>query len=307
MFLHISTLTVIVVVSDVHLGYDKSDKDNFSNFVSSELTKLNKNDHLVLLGDILDFWRGNCVDVSVEYKKGNTISDLRTTNQEGIIIKKLYDLLKQTQVHYVIGNHDYSILYFSKRVDAFPFLVVRDLHLPVKGSNKKFYFTHGYEFEVLANFAFMTIEEYENICQYLCDVRQTTLGKIESTVWSALHLQFTGKKFGEHYAAVEPITKPPEDRMKELHPSGKSAEDRMKPLLNPRNKIEELALSPVARSMLIGGEPGESIIFGHTHSPFITEDKMVANSGSWVTDNDFHDTYIKIDDSGDLSLQRYSQ
>lgn len=293
---------MIIVVSDIHLGYDNSDKENFDSFVDSELAKLNKNDHLVLLGDILDFWRENCVDVTVERQKESSAGTVTPTNKEGLIMKKLYNLQERTQVHYIIGNHDYSILYFSKRVDKFPFRVLRNLHLSIEGSDKKFYFTHGYEFEVLAKFAFMTIEEYEKICQRLCDVRQTTMGKIESTIWSALHLKFAGKMF----TVIESITRRPERRMKELHPSGKPSEDRMQPLLNPRNKIEELAMSQLARRMLIGGESNETIIFGHTHSPFITGDKMVANSGSWVTDNDFHDTYIKIDNSGDVNLYQYS-
>jgi predicted phosphodiesterase len=48
-----------------------------------------------------------------------------------------------------------------------------------------------------------------------------------------------------------------------------------------------------------------TLIFGHTHSPFITYNKMVANSGSLVADNDFHDTYIEIDNNGDMSLKQY--
>lgn len=38
------------------------------------------------------------------------------------------------------------------------------------------------------------------------------------------------------------------------------SKDRTKPLLRPRNKIEELAMSPVARSILIGGKPDETIL-----------------------------------------------
>jgi UDP-2,3-diacylglucosamine pyrophosphatase LpxH len=306
---------MIIVVSDVHLGYDKSDKDNFSNFIDSELTKLKANDHLVLLGDILDFWRKNCVDATVEHEKDSSIDDITPT--EGGIMKKLFDLTKKTQVHYVVGNHDYSVLYFSKRVDNFPFPIFRNLHLSVQGTDKKFYFIHGYEFEVLAKFAFMTIEGYEKICQHLCDVRETNVGRLESAIWSALHLfRFPIRKDGEHVPATEyvpeqvvksikdehRITEPPEQRMKELHPP---SQDRMKPLLKPRDEIEELAMSPVSRSMLIGGGPDETIIFGHTHSPFFTQDKMVANSGSWVTDNDFHDTYITIDNHGDVNLRQY--
>src|SRR5206468_5531512 len=102
---------MIIVVSDVHLGYDKSDRDNFNSFIDSELVKLNKNDHLVLLGDILDFWRENCIDATVEYQTDSSAGTITPTNKEGLIIKKLYNLQEQTQVHYIIGNHDYSILY----------------------------------------------------------------------------------------------------------------------------------------------------------------------------------------------------
>lgn len=53
---------------------------------------------------------------------------------------------------------------------------------------------------------------------------------------------------------------------------------------------------PLARSALIGGEQNESLIFGYTHHPFISEYKMTVNNGSWLTDNDFHNTFIKIDE-----------
>jgi hypothetical protein len=89
-------------------------------------------------------------------------------------MKKLYNLQKETHLYYVIGNHDYSILYFSKKVDNFPFLVLRNLQLSVKNSSKQFYFIPEYEFE------FITIEEYGDICRHLCEFRETTIGKIES-------------------------------------------------------------------------------------------------------------------------------
>jgi UDP-2,3-diacylglucosamine pyrophosphatase LpxH len=294
---------MIIVVSDVHLGYDACDKYSFNNFIDDKLLKLNENDTLVLLGDILDFWRESCVDLTIDYNK--KMDKL----EEGIILKNLYNLQKQTNVYYIIGNHDYSILYFNDKVDSFPFSVYRNLHLNVKGNNdKNFYLTHGYEFEVLANYAFMTIEDYEKICQHLCDVRQTTIDRIESDFWSALHFQFVGKKLEEHFTIAESIKKPPESRIKELNSSEiESIEEKRKPLLQPRNKIEELAMSSLARSMLIGGKPDETLIFGHTHSPFISEDKMIVNSGSWVTDNNSHNTYIEIDDIGDVNLMWYNQ
>lgn len=302
---------MIIVVSDIHLGYTKCNIDLFDVFIDLKLTKLNKDDHLILLGDLFDFWRKNCVEVAVEYAKVGNSGDQVPRNKEGIIIKKLYDLQKQTQIHYVIGNHDYSILYFSQRLHSqrlgcFPFSVTRDLHLSIEGNGKEFYFTHGYEFEVLANFGYITIEEYEDICQRLCDVRDTTVGEIESAIWEIIHPRFAGKISEAHQDVVKSIVRRPEDRMKELHSGGNCSKDKIEPLRKPRNKIEELAMSPVVRSMLIGGKPDETIIFGHTHSPFITEDRTIVNSGSWVTDNDFHDTYVEIDNIGNVNLRRYS-
>jgi predicted phosphodiesterase len=235
-----------------------------------------------------------------------TGGDLVSTNKEAIITKKLYELQKRTQVHYIIGNHDYSVLYFSEKVDCFPFPVLRNLHLSLEGSSKKFYFTHGYEFEVLANFVYISVEKYEGMCKHLCDVRETTIGQLESGIWAVLHPRFAGKTFEDHHTVVKSIVRRPEDRMKELHSFGKISKDTFKPLLKPRNRIEELAMSPVARSIFIGGQPDEAIIFGHTHSPFITDDKMVINSGSWVTDNDFHDTYVEIDNDGNANLCQYT-
>jgi UDP-2,3-diacylglucosamine pyrophosphatase LpxH len=50
---------MIIVVSDIHLGYNKCNKDLFDEFIDSKLTKLDKTDHLILLGDLFDFWRKN--------------------------------------------------------------------------------------------------------------------------------------------------------------------------------------------------------------------------------------------------------
>ena len=139
-------------------------------------------------------------------------------------------------------------------------------------------------------------------------MRSTTIGKIESYLWSVLHPQFLGKTSEDHHTVIKSMIKPPEHRMKKLHRVRKFPEDPVRdPLLKPRNKIEELAMSPLARSMLIGGESDEVIIFGHTHSPFFSKDKMVANSGSWVTDNNFHNTFITIQDNGDMTLNQYSR
>ncbi len=34
--------------------------------------------------------------------------------------------------------------------------------------------------------------------------------------------------------------------------------------------------------MVLGMKPGDNLVYGHTHQPFINEEKTVANTGSWV-------------------------
>ena len=44
-----------ITVSDVHLGYRKSDSDAFKAFVNEFLSEQSV-DHLIIMGDILDLW-----------------------------------------------------------------------------------------------------------------------------------------------------------------------------------------------------------------------------------------------------------
>ncbi len=60
--------------------------------------------------------------------------------------------------------------------------------------------------------------------------------------------------------------------------------------------LVSIAMFSLVRSAMIGGEQDESLIFGHTHRPFISKYKMTVNNGSWLTDNDFHNTFIKTDE-----------
>ena len=43
----------------------------------------------------------------------------------------------------------------------------------------------------------------------------------------------------------------------------------------------------------------ERLIFGHTHGPFINQDKTVVNTGSWVNElqnPEYQNSYVEIED-----------
>jgi metallophosphoesterase superfamily enzyme len=56
---------MIAVISDVHLGYEKCNRESFIDFVNVFLGEEHI-DHVVLLGDILDFWRRSAKNVVEE-------------------------------------------------------------------------------------------------------------------------------------------------------------------------------------------------------------------------------------------------
>ncbi|MCJ7572194.1 MAG: hypothetical protein MUO82_10035, partial [Candidatus Thermoplasmatota archaeon] len=54
-------------MSDVHFGYKYCDHEAFQDFIINYVHKILKaNDHLVLLGDIIDFWRSKNVEAVLQ-------------------------------------------------------------------------------------------------------------------------------------------------------------------------------------------------------------------------------------------------
>jgi UDP-2,3-diacylglucosamine pyrophosphatase LpxH len=260
---------MIIVVSDIHLGYDKSDKDQFDKFIDSQLSQLNQSDHLVILGDLLDFWR-----------RKNAVATIENES----ILNKLYNLTKQTNVYYLIGNHDYSILDFHKQFESFyPFKVSKSLRLSDDKENK-FYFIHGYELEVLTQFTFLTISDYERICDNLCQRTDNFFGGIMSILYNDLKIAVHVGEEG--FNAIHFITKPPEKR--------KGFET-----------VEDLARSQTPRRIFLGMTEDEFLVFGHTHRPFLEGNNRVINSGSWVQDAVTHNTFVVVD-NGKIKLKQWN-
>ncbi|WP_424357629.1 metallophosphoesterase [Methanocella sp. MCL-LM] len=245
---------MIVVVSDVHLGCQYSNKQEFMQFL--DMCDTPDIDHIIFLGDILDFWRRNNAQVVVE-------------NSD--VLEKIGHL-KAKNVHYVVGNHDYYILRLSRRYsnDYFHFPVSKSLRLT--DGDSRFYFIHGYELEVMANLEPLSIENYEAFCDRMC-FSEDVLGEYASNLWN----WFENRK-GSWW------------KMKVIK-GGPHVKEEV-------NRIRELAMAK-GKYMLLGMHPGEKLVFGHTHEPFVSDDGMVANTGSWF--NEFNkarhqNTFITIED-----------
>jgi UDP-2,3-diacylglucosamine pyrophosphatase LpxH len=157
----------VVIVSDVHLGYENSDKSSFNSFLDGLREDAEATD-FVLLGDIVDMWRRDASGVFLE-------------NQD--VMKKITALNKKMNVHYVAGNHDYHVLKLQNH--SYPFKFEKNLNLLDGELNYRF--LHGYEFDPAQQEPFM---------EALCRVMSDEAGSIESEAWASLTREWSdAKKF----------------------------------------------------------------------------------------------------------------
>lgn len=254
---------MIIAVSDVHLGFEKSHKESFLRFL--ELCRSLRPEHFVLLGDILDFWRCNNARAILE---GGEI--LATIGQIGA-----------RHVYYVPGNHDYYVSRLAERYPVgYPFQVCKKVTISDGGSVINF--VHGHELEVLANLEPLSLESYEKISEHMC-FTESALGGYASQLWDLLENR------SEIKAKLGLIRQPPHER-------------------GGLDLVHDLAVSGGAY-LAIGAKPGEKLVYGHTHRPFINAERTVANTGSWITEEPAdrpRDTYVKIVD-GQMELRHFGK
>ena len=252
---------MILVVSDIHLGYAKSNTGSFSKFLE-ECSKVEL-ERFIILGDLLDFWRCNNAQAVID-------------NQH--VLEQIGRLNVKT-IDYIPGNHDFYIHKLAGIYgDHYPFVVSK--WLTVDDGSHRINFRHGYELEVLANLEPMTIETYEWLSERMCFTERVT-GGILSELWGLIEDRHKLAESARH------IKKPPHER-------------------NELDKVKELALSKGVY-VLLGMKPGEKLVYGHTHRPFLNMENTVANTGSWVDEGPpdrLRNTYLTIE-NGRMELRQY--
>jgi UDP-2,3-diacylglucosamine pyrophosphatase LpxH len=274
---------MIIVVSDVHLGWEDNTEnikkqDEFLNFLN--FCDTDKIDHFVLLGDIFDFWARSNASIFSSTSNDPKIQAMVQTNSE--IFKKLR-ALSAKKTHFVVGNHDYFITELCSRTEKFPFQPVKSLRLQDGGKN--FFFTHGYDLDVLATMEpfKISVDSYEKSSislSYLTD----------KTGWLAVNAWGLSDKIAGYSEALRYMMTDHAEKTSQFQ------------------AIEALANSPAA-GLFLGMQPSENLVYGHTHRPYYFEQSpggyMVANSGCWAGKKSRDDvgvnTFVKIDD-GKMSL-----
>jgi len=249
---------VIIAVSDQHLGYNLSDKEK------SDKDSFNA---------FLDSKMWDDPEITDLVLLGDVV-DMWRRDASGVFLEnrdtfdKIASLPKRVTVHYVAGNHDFHVLQLKDH--SYPFNFVNTLRL--SEGNLHYNFVHGYQFDKL---------QQKRLMEALCRRMSDTAGNFESGVWATLTRDWSDLEYflslffkkASIRKSVEKLQLKPEER-----------------LVGTREEVENLARTSTP--------PGEVLVFGHTHNPFINESATVVNTGCWVTDAPIYNTYARLDASG---------
>lgn len=179
------------------------------------------------------------------------------------VLDEIILLQKKMHVYYIAGNHDFHVLKLQGR--GYPVTFLRNLVLQQDGVSLRF--LHGWEFDEMQREHFM-----ESLCHAMSDEK----GERDDHIWAALTRDKGDLRYvftmlinrGSIRRTTEALQVDPLVRLKEGH-------------------VEKKAIASV--------QPGEVLIFGHTHRPFVNQSETVANSGSWITTAPVHNTYVRLE------------
>jgi UDP-2,3-diacylglucosamine pyrophosphatase LpxH len=231
----------IIAFSDVHLGIPQCNTDDFFMFVL--WLQDHPPDHLVILGDRVDFWRRSNAEVLLE-------------NQG--VLNDLFAI--KSDIHYVVGNHDYSVgdafgipAQKSMGIGYGRFSITKMLRTATT-ADKFVTFIHGYDLDVAVNMEGMPLGVYESFASLMCGANDT-IGGFASLLWGGLMIS------PKHVPKMIQMRQSPAFR----HFVG--------------DKLYQIACSDQS-PLLVGICPQDNFVFGHTHLPFISSNGRVANTGS---------------------------
>ena len=179
-------------------------------------------------------------------------------------IRKILELKsKGIQTYYVAGNHDHHVLHL--KMPTYPLDFCKDLTLT--DGQTTYRFVHGHEFDP---------DQKAPLMEFLCRVMSDGEGSLETTLWNDYN------KLTNYISKIEPSF---------IKEDITALTDRIQ--RRPEERLKD-SLDKINSRAFQAAKPGEILIFGHTHAPFVNKAENVVNTGSWVKDANPHGTYLEL-------------
>lgn len=184
------------------------------------------------------------------------------------VVERLSGLKRMgIKIYVIAGNHDYHLLKLLG--PSYPFEFCKDLILPSSKEGLQYVFKHGWEFDFAQRPLIM-----ESLCHNMSDQVGDALSRVYNVLMALKeHISDLLSFHGGNEGYVKHLMTPPETRLKSYLTS-----------------VEAEACGSVTDNVIL--------VFGHTHRPFVSPDKKVVNTGSWVNEPQTSytfNTYVELE------------
>jgi UDP-2,3-diacylglucosamine pyrophosphatase LpxH len=236
-----------VIASDVHLGYELSERDKFLSFLDTVPSMTP--DYFIIAGDLFEFWR----------------RDMTACLLENVdILNKLKELSTQMEVFLVYGNHDQHVFKTYSAEDSYvePFRFYQSINLQSDTSDRYYTVSHGHQYD--------TACRYQRVNNYLC-YSTDRLGGYMDRVSRFIPQQATlFRPLKASLAPSEPF----------MLPFGLKLVNYV---AEPGFISKNPSVVRTIRLRALGDKhANEYLIYGHTHTPFVDNVQEFADAGCWV-------------------------
>ncbi|HUK37642.1 MAG TPA: metallophosphoesterase family protein [Methanomicrobiales archaeon] len=173
---------------------------------------------------------------------------------------------KRIPVHYVYGNHDFHLR--ELKGHGYPFEFTDTLTLAESGRNYRF--LHGFQFDE---------KQSPLLMEALCRTMSDAAGIFESGIWATL------PRIGPNLIS----------QLVDWTDKDRADAEALKQ--GPDVRLGD-SLDAFERKACASAKPGEILVFGHTHAPFINKAGTVVNTGSWLKGEAITNTYVRLEAGG---------
>ena len=264
-----------VIVGDIHIGWEKSNLEEFKDFLSTRIYTLEP-DVFIINGDLLELWRSSYSKVMVEFSDVFTL--ISEVHESGIDVIPL------------VGNHDWRMIETSREIVTKPDSLwnFREQY-PFDCGGEEFIASHGHEADSLNR------------------------GRTQNTLF-CLTTEDVGEKMADTWENIvdRPILGSVMDREPLVPPFTRVAASKDGPLLNrpslrafthinnPDILSEDESEGRYERIVKIHSRLYDRTVIGaHTHIQ--EERENYYNPGSWTTGSS---GYVHIED-GNVDIENY--
>lgn len=232
----------VIVASDTHIGWERSNDDDFKDFINNGVRDINP-DKLILAGDIMEMWRRGISSILVE--RSDVLQDIQRLHEDGVDVIPL------------AGNHDWRFIESDAEgsiISEEPWQFQAEYRF--SSGDEDFVVVHGHQGDPFND----SSPQNEGLCLTDDETSSTINGIYQTIIRKSITLNLLSKR-------APLISRPNLGSLRSLSNPGFLAREQNK-------EVKDFVVRNLTRKF------DDYVIAGHTHVPEVSDG--YANCGAWA-------------------------